>query len=408
MMNKRSLAAITALTVVIGGSVPVSLMSADSVSAAEHQLTANQGKATMSDNNKKFTDTAGHWAEGAIYEAVKRGYVTGYPSGKFLPNHKVTRAEFVKMAVSALNLPVGSSLSDSWYVKYVDAAKSSGIFATGDFADADWNKPLTREEMAKVAVRALGSVTKVEENQWMYLAAKNGIISGTSPGEISPNGATTRAQAISVIERMLKVKNGEKLPADKYAVAAAEVFWHKTNIFTVASEIFNGPDNKNIYSGIRSWKISKLRVASPNGNIVGQVDSLIAIDWNDPKDPNRKLLPSKDKLLWRIGAKTKVLGDDMDAYIVLLQSSILVNKDPKRYPFNELALGIRGYNGKPDINNFNQPALLESKDQSRQINGLVIPKNKFSTKGEIQIEVETISIGAPIYSNVLSTSVLIK
>ncbi|TVX87299.1 S-layer homology domain-containing protein [Paenibacillus agilis] len=407
-MNKKSLAAITALTVFLGGSLPVTLSSAASVSTTEDKLAGDQGKVAVSENIKKFTDTAGHWAEGAIYEAVKRGYVTGYPKGKFLPNNKVTRAEFVKMAVSALNLPVESSTNGSWYVKYVDAAQSSGIFSTGDFADTDWNKPLTREEMAKVAVRALGSTAKVEENQWMYLATKNGIISGTSPGEISPKGVTTRAQAISVIERILKVKNGEKLPADKYAVAAAEVLWHKTNIFTVAPEIFNGPDNKNIYQGIHSWKTSKLRVASPNGNIVGQVDSLIAIDWNDPKDPNKKLLPSKDKLLWRIGPDTRKVTDEMEAYIILLESRFVVNKSPKSYPINRLSLGVRGYNGRADINKFNQSAVIESTDPNKEIYGMIIPKKEFSTTGELRVRVETISRGAPIYSSTLSTSKLVK
>ncbi|MBD8500805.1 S-layer homology domain-containing protein [Paenibacillus sp. CAU 1523] len=406
-MNKRSLAAITTLTVVIGGSVPVSLMSADAVSAAEHQLTVNQGKATVSDNNKKFTDTGGHWAEGAIYEAVKRGYVTGYPTGKFLPNHKVTRAEFVKMAVSALNLPVESSSNDSWYVKYVDAAMSSGIFANGDFADADWNKPLTREEMAKVAVRALGSVTKVEENQWMYLATKNGIIAGTSSGEISPNGATTRAQAISVIERMLKVKNGEKLPADKYAVAAAEVLWHKTNIFTVAPEIFNGPDNKK-NTGINSWKASRLQFEGKDGTIV-QIDELIAIDWNDLKDPNRELLPTTDKLLYRSNNGWVKFNSKLKGYVLVCKARILVNKNPKGYPIDDrVNLLISGYNGTSTDSSLIMPTVIQSIDPNKKIYGLVIPKEKFSTEGFIKLYVETISAGAPIISQDLATSILVK
>ena len=70
---------------------------------------------------------------------------------------------------------------------------------------------MTREEMAKLAVKALG-YQNVEDKQWMYLASKDGIISGTAPGVISPTGTTTRAQAIAVIERLLQVKAARSSP----------------------------------------------------------------------------------------------------------------------------------------------------------------------------------------------------
>src|SRR5690606_19873926 len=44
-----------------------------------------------------FKDMKGHWAEKAVTNAVKAGYVSGYPDGTFKPNKEVTRAEFTKM-----------------------------------------------------------------------------------------------------------------------------------------------------------------------------------------------------------------------------------------------------------------------------------------------------------------------
>ena len=350
-----------------------------------------------------FKDIKDHWAESSILNAVKNNYANGYPDGTFLPNNKVSRAEFIKMTVAALNIEVDSS-TGHWYTSYVEAAKTAGLYINGDFSDSDWTKSLSREEMSKIAVRALG-ITKIEDKQWMYLAAKYGIITGTSPGEITPTGLTTRAQAVAVIERVLSVNKGAILPTDKYAIAAAEMYWHKTNIFTVAEELFNDPENKNDNFGIKSWKTSKLIVAAPDGSVKGEVVSLTAIDWNDPKDPNRKLLPSKDKLYWSIGGKETQFTDDLNCYVILLDSKLTINKKPKSYPINRLSLSITGF----DQSNLQEGKLsiasnIISKDSTKVIYGLVIPKMGFKHEGQLHIGVEMISAGAPVYRTVLSRS----
>ncbi|KOY18261.1 S-layer homology domain-containing protein [Paenibacillus xylanivorans] len=364
-------------------------------------------KAAITDDIKvvqKFKDITGHWAESSILQAIQRGYVDGLPDGKFLPNNIVTRAEFVKMTVSALDLEVGST-SGSWYTSYVNAAQTAGIYKAGDFSNSAWKKPMSREEMSKVAVRALG-VTDVEDKQWMYLATKNGIITGTAPGEISPEGTTTRAQAIAVIERVLSIKDGKTLAFDKYAVAAAELYWHKTNIFTVAEEIFNGPKNSNHRFGIKSWKQSNLTVSAPNGSVQGHVNSLIAIDWNDPKDPNRKLLPSKDKFFWLYGGQEKKFSDNDECYILLLDSELTVNKNPQGYRTNRLALSVRGYDGAPSKDKINQAMPILSIDPKKEVYGLVIPKKALYYDGSLQVRVETITAGAPVYQKRLAVSEL--
>ncbi|MCM3260278.1 S-layer homology domain-containing protein [Paenibacillus lautus] len=400
MKKKILMSVLTVLTVIVG-----SLNSAVAEAAQDNTI----GKAVESRETPviQFTDIQGHWAQAAIQDAVQRGYVDGYPDKRFLPNQQVSRAEFIKMAVSALELEAASTSSGSWYAPYVTAAESAGIYKVGDYADGNLTQRMTREEMSKLAVKALG-YKNVEDKQWMYLASKDGIISGTAPGVISPTGATTRAQAIAVIERLLQVKSGKELPVDKYAVAAAEVYWHKTNIFSVAPEIFNGPDNHNKNVGIDSWKLSKLQFGAPDGSVVAQVDELIAIDWNDPKDPNRKLLPSKDKLVWVFGAKSNVFTDDLQAYVLILKSHYVVNKKPKSYPFDRLSLSITGYNGKPNGVELNMAYPIESRDSKKQIYGLVIPKSGFSTTGSLNVLVSTISAGATLYQSTLSSSILIR
>jgi hypothetical protein len=401
-MKKTILISIVALTLVsaqasIGPQVVRAALTDDRKSTIE----------SGSDTDKlaqKIKDIKGHWAESGIMQAIKRGYVDGFPDGRFLPNHKVTRAEFVKMTVSALELQVGSA-TGSWYTPYVDAAQTAGVYKAGDFDDSDWTKPMTREEMSKVAVRAL-AITSIEDKQWMYLATKNGIITGTAPGEISPEGTTTRAQAIAVIERVLSVKGGKTLAADKYAVASAELYWHKTNIFTVAEELFNGPKNSNHRFGIQSWKESKLTVSAPNGSVQGRVNSLIAIDWNDPKDPNRNMLPTKEQLFWIYGGIELKFTDSLECYILVLDSELTVNKNPQGYRTNRLALSVHGYEGLPSKERINQAMPILSKDSNKEIYGLVIPKSGFSHRGSLQVGVETITAGATVYQSQLAQSEL--
>lgn len=168
-----------------------------------------------------FKDIKGHWAESSILAAIKQGIVSGYPDGLFHPDNKVTRAEFLKLTVGSLGYEVGTSNGGTWYVPYVSAAKTNNLYNESDFPSSDWSKPMTRLEMVHVAVRAIGK-TAASDKEFMYIAVKNGLISGVGNGKLDPDGTTTRAQALTVIDRINKVRNGETLKVDAVALANAE------------------------------------------------------------------------------------------------------------------------------------------------------------------------------------------
>ncbi len=46
---------------------------------------------------------AGHWAQGAIDSAAAKGWVTGYPDGRFKPERKITWAEVVNITNKMLD-----------------------------------------------------------------------------------------------------------------------------------------------------------------------------------------------------------------------------------------------------------------------------------------------------------------
>jgi len=219
--------------------------------------------AVTAQSQTTFTDVPStHWAASAIAEAVQAGYVSGYPDGTFKPDQVVTREEFIKMAVEAFGLDTSRyTAPDMWSLPYLAVAVENGWIAPDEydyrkdklippegykdrgariasFQKKDGNfmtifadtahYPMPRHEMAKVAINALGKSVENTGKDWEYKnavmrqAVNLGIIHGMGNGNLAPDGTTTRAQAVVVIQRMLTLKNGGTLPVDPSAQEAAK------------------------------------------------------------------------------------------------------------------------------------------------------------------------------------------
>lgn len=184
--------------------------------------------------NNSFTDVSDtHWGYESIELAIQKGYVSGYPDGTFMPNKEVTRAEFMRMLVDALKLPHTEGGSP-WYHPYVASLIETNIHREKDFAEG-YNQPLSRMEMVRLAVRATNPELQnidvhMDDNSFMYNATKEGIIHGMEHGELVPDGTSTRAQAVAIIERVLTINEGGSLPTDKRAITYAEVDLKGTNV----------------------------------------------------------------------------------------------------------------------------------------------------------------------------------
>lgn len=166
-----------------------------------------------------FKDTKGHWAEQYIKTAVDQGIIKGYTDGRFKPDVKVSRAEFISMLNRALgNTSTGAMSFDdvsgsAWY--YYDVAKavtagyvdgfSDGTFRPGDFISRQeaavmlsrlmptygYDKSLSRfSDYRSVADWATAAMAK--------MSGKN-YISGYTDGKIHPLESLTRAQAAKII-----------------------------------------------------------------------------------------------------------------------------------------------------------------------------------------------------------------
>ncbi len=220
-----------------------------------------------------------HWAKEQIEQAVAKGYVSGYPDGTFKPEQKVTRAEFIRMLVDALKLPHVEQ-GKPWYQPYVAAVVETGIHKEKDFSTG-YDKSLTRMEMARLAVRAVDAAMQTSKDSatdklLMYEATKKGIIHGMGKGKLAPDGHSTRAQAVAIIERILSINSGKTIPTDKYAMSAAELEYRHTNMETV----------------LGLTKPAKLPMKLVDSPINVTVENLIVIDWEDPNALYKDMFPS--------------------------------------------------------------------------------------------------------------------
>ncbi|XID93408.1 InlB B-repeat-containing protein [Paenibacillaceae bacterium WGS1546] len=172
-----------------------------------------------------FADIAGHWAEASIRRAVAAGIASGYPDGSFQPNRTVTRAEFAVLLAKALNLQgeagdpgfADAERIGAWAKEAVARAVQAGIlkgYQDGTFRPG---AEITRAEMAVMIAGALGrkpepnGATSFSDDRDIPKWAKGavgetqrlGLIQGKGAGRFDPFGKTTRAEAVTVILKLL-------------------------------------------------------------------------------------------------------------------------------------------------------------------------------------------------------------
>lgn len=171
----------------------------------------------------KFTDVKKHWAATYVGKLSALGIVSGNGNGTFKPDSPVQADQFIKMTVRALGYTPVERKPD-WSKEYIDIAKSNGLLLDKEIAD--FKKPITREQMARIIVRAsntfninpdskydnyvigkLKDYQKISDDckQFVIKAFELGFVTGSN-GNFNPKGNLTRAEASTVIIRLLDKK----------------------------------------------------------------------------------------------------------------------------------------------------------------------------------------------------------
>lgn len=185
------------------------------------------------ENKVSFNDIASvqAWAGRQIAVVAAKGAVEGVGNGNFAPKSNVTRAEFAKMLIHALDLEnnsakqsFGDVSANAWYAPYVAVAAEKGIITGRSAAQFDPSATITRAEMATMISRAVKSLNPAATTSASALgqfsdaakisaslrdgvafAAGNNLVIGND-GKFNPNNTATRAEAAVIIYRTINFK----------------------------------------------------------------------------------------------------------------------------------------------------------------------------------------------------------
>jgi len=283
------------------------------VGEASADSSNNQAMGAKENTIASFTDiSASHWAYADVMAGVQKGYINGLPNGTFAPDQTVSRAEFIKMAVAALGLPIEEQQpGEAWYVPYARAALEHGLIDPAEYEDGDYARFMSRMEMVRVAVKAIDESTRnagLLDEELMLKAVENGIIRGIN-GKTVPQGTSTRAQAVTVIERMLKVREGGELPVDEevleiarieYRIAIGDIWEDRGGYFVIYNDIASYFEMKlldSIY--IEDGHLKGYLPVTPEGTEYHMGFQV----WYDPKD---NIVSSSTGVQHLISATTKL------------------------------------------------------------------------------------------------------
>lgn len=161
------------------------------------------------------------WFVETVSKLVDKGAIEGYADGTFRPNNTITRAEFTKILVSSLGYDNLAKTDTHWASGYISRAEEIKLIGKGELKNID--KPITRNEMAKMCANALDYLGEFhvsdrnlfrsqikdfdkipkEYQDYVLKSYSKGIITGYPDGEYKGNQGLTRAEASTVIIRVI-------------------------------------------------------------------------------------------------------------------------------------------------------------------------------------------------------------
>ena len=164
--------------------------------------------------------------------AYNVGLTSGVGGNRYAPHQTLTVAEALKLAATIESryrdddFHLQGSGGKNWYQPAVDYCVASGIVKSGDFSQSDYQRPVTRAEMARIFAatglakampelndldRVRASVPDVDasapEAEAIYSMYAKGVLSGVDGAlTFRPEGTVTRAEAAAIVSRMARAE----------------------------------------------------------------------------------------------------------------------------------------------------------------------------------------------------------
>lgn len=167
-------------------------------------------------------DYENHWAAQAINKWKDKGVINGFEDGSFRPKEVITKAQFTKILVEIFGYSEVEGAkqykdvsTDKWYSEYISKISAAGVmYEVGETFNP--NVAITREEATYALAHAYKMTNETSSNKtfndqeqisdWALEAVialyDAGYIKGTPEGNFNPKGSLTRAEVVTMIDRI--------------------------------------------------------------------------------------------------------------------------------------------------------------------------------------------------------------
>lgn len=191
---------------------------------------------TVKEYNITFKDIKTHWAKDAIESIASKRITYGVALNTFAPDGKLTNAQFIAFLIRTLaiqgdvyqgSLPYTDLSADGWYQQELKIAYVNGLLKDVYGAKLGPDLPIRRDIMAKLLLNAYGIKKRIDTDTLLLqevvtfkdlgdvqtafkrdvrLANQLGLIKGTPDGYYRPSLGATRAEAMTVLDRFMKLE----------------------------------------------------------------------------------------------------------------------------------------------------------------------------------------------------------
>lgn len=256
-----------------------------------------------------------NWAKDAIIYLIEEGILNGYPNGKFMPENKITRAEFSKIVAKAFAIrPTGRSqfkdIDKNWAKAYIIALAEHGIvkgFPDGTFRP---NKEITRAELVAMLMRVVKlddkmliqnistpSFMDVDTKNWAFpyveTAQRLGVVPVHFGVMFEPDTPATRAETAWMVKSLmdLKILDGKMVRFDE--AAGTIVIKRQTGL------------EEPIQIGSDTLVFRNNALTDPSKLLRGDDVSVIATAFGEPKLIRAQGVVTKDDVFNKVSTLTK-------------------------------------------------------------------------------------------------------
>lgn len=259
----------------------------------------------------KFSDIKStDWYINTVSKLVGLGGIDGYPDGTFKPNGSITRAEFTKILVSSLGFNNPTKTGNHWASGYITKAEEIKLIEKGELKNID--SAISRNEMAKMCANALDYLKEShvdnredykyqikdfdkipkEYQDYVLKAYTKGIISGYPDGNFKGNQGLTRAEASTVVIRVLDAderKTPEK-PNNTKTTELTDEDIKRLQSYPLNPMCYSEPDEaRKLYKGFDEY----YRTRREEAEDIGKGD-----DWNPINYPPKELKGLEKNIKW--------------------------------------------------------------------------------------------------------------